>query len=140
MQTSPHDQPLKTPFFGESSKNQAFRSMQPEIHKLLLDIEFALLEIQEFTAGMNHSTYHADSKSKAALERKFEIIGEACSRIRNDFPEEFEKIRNGHQIIGFRNRLIHGYDSVDDAIVWDVLQTKLPDLLRGVEELLSIGG
>ena len=89
---------------------------------------------------MNLSSYQADSKSKAAVERKFEIIGEACSRIRNDFPEEFEKIRTGHQIIGFRNRLIHGYDSVDDAIVWDVLQTKMPDLLRGVEELLSIGG
>ena len=114
--------------------------MQPEIHKLLLDIQFALLEIQEFTSGMNLFSYQADSKSKAAVERKFEIIGEACSRIRNDFPEEFEKIRNGHQIIGFRNRLIHGYDSVDDAIVWDVLQTKLPELLACVEELLSIEG
>jgi len=114
--------------------------MQPEIHKLLLDIHLALMEIQEFTEGLNLSSYQADSKSKAAVERKFEIIGEACSRIRNDFPEEFEKVRNGHQIIGFRNRLIHGYDSVDDAIVWDVLQMKLPNLLKDVEELLSIGG
>ena len=114
--------------------------MQPEIHKLLLDIQSALLEIQEFTAGMNLSSYQVDSKSKAAVERKFEIIGEACSRFRSDFPEEFEKIRNGHQIIGLRNRLIHGYDSVDDAIVWDVLQTKLPELLACVEELLSIEG
>lgn len=104
--------------------------MQPEFHKFPLDIHFALLEIQEL----------ADSKSKAAVERKFEIIGEACSRIRNDFPEEFEKIRNGRPIIGFRNRLINGYNIVDDAIALDVLQTKLPDLLGGVEELLSIGG
>lgn len=79
--------------------------MQPEIHKLLLDIEFALLEIQEFTAGMNLSSYQADSKSNAAVERKFEIIGEACSRIRNDFPEEFEKIRNGHKLLGFETVL-----------------------------------
>ena len=43
----------------------------------------------------------------------------------------------GHSIIGFRNRLIHGYDSVDDDIVWDVIQTKLPDLAKEVESLLA---
>jgi len=48
--------------------------MQPEIHKLLLDIHLALMEIQEFTEGLNLSSYQADSKSKAAVERKFEII------------------------------------------------------------------
>ncbi len=45
-----------------------------------------------------------------------------------------------HLIIGFRNRLIHGYDSVDDGIVWDVLQTKLSDLLKGVEALIATRG
>jgi uncharacterized protein with HEPN domain len=111
--------------------------MQLELSKLLIDIRTALSEIQEFTDGMNLSSYRADSKCKAAVERKFEIVGEACTRTRDDFPETFEKVANGRHIIGFRNRLIHGYDSVDDGIVWDVLQTKLIDLLKDVEALLA---
>jgi uncharacterized protein with HEPN domain len=114
--------------------------MPPELNKLLIDIQAALLEIQEFTAGMDLNSYRADSKCKAAVERKFEIIGEVCTRMRDQFPETFEKIANGHHIIGFRNRLIHGYDSVDDGIVWDVLQTKLNDLLKGVEALIATRG
>jgi uncharacterized protein with HEPN domain len=114
--------------------------MRPELNKLLIDIQSALLEIQEFTTGMDLVAYRADAKCKAAVERKFEIVGEACTRMRNDFPEIFEKIANGHQIIGFRNRLIHGYDSVDDGIVWDVLQTKLRDLLKDVEALIESRG
>jgi uncharacterized protein with HEPN domain len=114
--------------------------MRPELNKLLIDIQSALLEIQKFTDGMDLIAYRDDSKCKAAVERKFEIVGEACTRMRDDFPETFERIANGHQIIGFRNRLIHGYDSVDDGIVWDVLQTKLPDLLKGVEALIESRG
>lgn len=114
--------------------------MQLELNKLLIDIRTALLEIQEFTDGMNLTSYRADSKCKAAVERKFEIIGEACTRMRDRFPDTFENMANGHHIIGFRNRLIHGYDSVDDGIVWDVLQTKLLDLLKDVEALLAKWG
>ena len=111
--------------------------MPPEVNKLLVDIQSALADIQEFTLGYDLLKYRQDAKCKAAVERKFEIVGEACGRIRDDFPSDFENIPHGHSIIGFRNRLIHGYDSVDDAIVWDLLQTKLPDLAREVESLLS---
>jgi uncharacterized protein with HEPN domain len=114
--------------------------MQPELNKLLIDIQAALMEIQEFTTGMDLIAYRADSKCKAAVERKFEVVGEACTRMRDGYPETFEKITNGHHIIGFRNRLIHGYDSVDDGIVWDVLHAKLPYLLSGVEVLLATRG
>jgi uncharacterized protein with HEPN domain len=114
--------------------------MPAELNKLLIDIQMVLLEIQDFIAGMDLNSYRADSKCKAAVERKFEIIGEACTRMRDRFPETFEKIANGHHIIGFRNRLIYGYDSVDDGIVWDVLQTKLSDLLKGVEALIATRG
>jgi len=110
--------------------------MPPEATKLLLDIQAALADIQEFTDGFDLPEYRSDSKCKAAVERKFEIIGEACTRLRDDCPDVFDKIPNGHLIIGFRNRLIHGYDSVDDGIVWDVLKTKLLDLERSVKSLL----
>ena len=58
-------------------------------------------------------------------------------RLRDRWPEPFAKIDGGSQIIGFRNRLIHGYDNVDDAIIWDVVTRKLPELTTRVEELMA---
>jgi len=110
--------------------------MPPKALKLLVDIRDASTDIKDFTCGMDLSKYRQDSKSRAAVERKFEVIGEACGRIRDQFPDLFEKLDAGPQIIGFRNRLIHGYDSVDDAIVWDVITRKLPGLERQVIELI----
>jgi uncharacterized protein with HEPN domain len=110
--------------------------MRPEALKLLIDIRDASSDIRDFTCGMDLSQYRHDSKSRAAVERKFEVIGEACGRIRDQFPDLFQKLDTGPQIIGFRNRLIHGYDSVDDAIVWDVITRKLPGLEKQVIDLI----
>jgi uncharacterized protein with HEPN domain len=109
--------------------------MQPEVLKLLVDIQQALDDVSNFTSGMTYSAYLEDAKCRADVERKFEIIGEACTRIRERFPEIFHSIDTGPQIIGFRNRLIHGYDNVDDAIVWDVVVHKLPILGNQIEKL-----
>jgi uncharacterized protein with HEPN domain len=102
--------------------------MPPEALKLLVDIQQSLAAIRDFTLGMDYEMYRNDEKSKAAVERKFEIIGEACGRLRDRFPDLFAEIGVGPQIIGFRNRLIHGYDNVDDAIIWDIVVRKLPEL------------
>jgi len=69
------------------------------------------------------------------VERKLEIIGEASSRLREKDPELFEKLPYGHQVIGLRNRVIHGYDSVDDGIIWDVVSNKLDAFVAVVESL-----
>ena len=69
------------------------------------------------------------------MERKCEIIGEACNRLSLRDEGVFEKITHAPQIIGFRNRLIHGYDAVDHAIVWDVVKNKLPLLKAEVDSL-----
>lgn len=82
-------------------------------------------------------TYEADPLRSAAVERKFEVIGEACNRLSLRDEETFEKISHAPQIIGFRNRLIHGYDAVDHAIVWDVIKNKLPLLEEEVNRLLG---
>ena len=111
--------------------------MQPEVHKLLVDIQLALEDIRNFTSGIDYADYQQDAKCRAAVERKFEVIGEACGRVRDRFPGIFEKIAAGPQIIGFRNRLIHGYDNVDDAIVWDIVTRKLPTLSLQVEKLME---
>lgn len=111
--------------------------MPPEARKLLVDLQRAMADIREFTQGMNLERYLQDTKCRAAVERKFEIIGEACTRLRDQFPDLFTRLPDGPRIIGFRNRLIHGYDNVDDAIVWDVTAHKLSPLAQEVDDLLA---
>jgi len=111
--------------------------MRDEVLKLLTDIREALAEIDDFVAGMDLLSYEADPMRRAAVERKFEIIGEACNRLSIRDEEMFEKITHAPQIIGFRNRLIHGYDAVDHAIVWDVVKHKLPLLKAEVDLLIG---
>jgi uncharacterized protein with HEPN domain len=111
--------------------------MQLEALKLPVDIRQALDDIRDFTSGMDFEDYRVDAKCRAAVERKFEVIGEACTRVRDRFPGIFEKIETGPQIIGFRNRLIHGHDNVDDAIVWDVVTRKLPELENQIMDLMK---
>jgi uncharacterized protein with HEPN domain len=88
--------------------------MPPEALKLLVDIQSSLAENRDFTAGMDDAAYRIDAKCRAAVERKFEIIGEACTRLRDRFPDFYSKIESGPQIVGFRNRLIHGYDNMNN--------------------------
>lgn len=79
--------------------------------------------------------YRDNAKCRAAVKRKFEVSGEACARIRNRSREIFRDIEAGPQISGFRNRLIHGYNEVDDAIVWGVILTKILILGAQVAQL-----
>jgi uncharacterized protein with HEPN domain len=65
---------------------------------------------------------------KAAVERKFAIIGEALIRLREDYPAFLERISDTEKIIGFRNVLVHGYDIIDDATVWSAIQSNLATL------------
>jgi uncharacterized protein with HEPN domain len=74
---------------------------------------------------------------RQAVERNFEIIGEAVKRLAQFDPSCAEGIGQYPQIIAFRNILIHGYDLVDHALVWGTVQTQLPALLRDVQTLLA---
>ena len=111
--------------------------MLPDTRKYLIDILSAAVDIKAFILGYDLATYRNDAKCRAAVERKLEIIGEACSRIRNEDPEAFDRMPYGHQVIGLRNRVIHGYDCVDDAIIWDVASDKLTAFAIEVEALAS---
>jgi uncharacterized protein with HEPN domain len=73
---------------------------------------------------------------RAAVERNFEIIGEALSQAQRFFPRIIGRITNEQQIISFRNRLIHGYATVKNALVWDIVQANPPRFRREVGELL----
>ena len=73
---------------------------------------------------------------RAAVERKFEIIGEALNHLARVAPDLPTRVSGYQRIIAFRNILIHQYADVDDRLVWDVLQTSLPALGEEISELL----
>jgi uncharacterized protein with HEPN domain len=111
--------------------------MQDETRKHLFDILQAANDIREFTSGLTYAGYIADAKTQAAVERKFEIIGEALNRIKRIDKPLVTTIPDHDRIITFRNIISHGYDIVNSAIVWDVVQNHLPSLERVVQDLLG---
>jgi uncharacterized protein with HEPN domain len=111
--------------------------MEREAKKLLLDILTSCRAIQEFTAGKSLNDYEQSRLLRSATEREFEVIGEALNRLDKLVPDVAAKISSKEQIISFRNRIIHGYDSVDDVIVWSVVQNNLPILSLEVETLIG---
>jgi uncharacterized protein with HEPN domain len=103
----------------------------------LEDLRIAARLIQQFTAGRTQESYSADPMCRAAVEREFEIIGEALNRLVQTDPALAAQVPNYRQIIAFRNQLSHGYHAVNDAVVWDIVQRDLPGLIGQVESLLA---
>ena len=111
--------------------------MQVEAKKYLYDIQRAALNVTQFTVGKSFDDYEQDVMLRAAVERQFEIIGEALAQLAKLDRIVAERISEHSRVIAFRNILIHGYADVDDLLVWDIVQTKLPVLRREVEVLLK---
>ena len=111
--------------------------MQIEAKSILYDIQLAVSRIQDFTRDVNFSDYQGDVMMRPAVERQFEIIGESVNRLSDINPRLDHRITERRRIIIFRNQLIHGYFVIDDRVVWDVIQTKLPVLAREVTEFLN---
>ncbi len=111
--------------------------MSHDPRKLLEDMRLACERVQRFTNGLAWEEYESNEMLRAAVERQFEIMGEALSRLLKLNASVASKISEHRRIIGFRNILIHGYDAVDDAIVWDVVKKNLPTFHREVEALLA---
>ncbi len=113
--------------------------MRPEVAKLLFDAHAACLAIASFTGGANFARYSNNALLRSAVERLLEIIGEALGRAVRLDPSLEHRVAEIHRIVGLRNRLIHGYDSVDDQLVWDLVQTKLPGLTALLSHALHAG-
>lgn len=86
---------------------------------------------------MDFKAYQASLITQRAVERNFEIVGEALNRIRQIDAELIERVSGYHRIIGFRNILIHGYDIIDEMIVWKAVENHLPVLVKEVKEILE---
>ena len=111
--------------------------MKPELRDNLEDAQKHGREILNFVSGMSLEQYSEDEKTRLAVERLFEIIGEALNRSYKLDPELVDSIPNYRQIISFRNILAHCYDTVEDRIVWGIIEESLPQLLSDLESLLK---
>ena len=111
--------------------------MEHDPDAYLFDIKRACNEIKEFTRDVSFEEYSRNSLVKAAVERKFLVIGEAMKRLQREHPDILNKITDHDKIIGFRNVLVHGYDIIDDTTVWSSIKDSLPTLQREVEDILG---
>ena len=111
--------------------------MEIEIRNHLCDIRDAAKFILESTAEISFEQYEQNQLLRSAVERHFEIIGEATRRLVNDDQSTAEKITGYQTIIGLRNRIAHEYDNIANQTVWNIIQNNLPTLLNEVITLLD---
>lgn len=104
----------------------------------LWDVQESIKAILEFTAGLDAESYAQNPLVQAAVERKFEIIGEALNQLSRVAPELAGKIPHLAQIIAFRNQLIHGYAVISHGTVWNIIQDALPELQKDIGNLLQV--
>jgi len=111
--------------------------MDHEIKTWLYDILQSIREVESYdeTKSKVFEEYLLDIKTKRAIERNLEIIGEAVNRIvkkDNNF-----RLENARKIIGARNRIIHGYDKITDELIWSIVINHLPKLRDEISKLLD---
>lgn len=103
----------------------------------LFDALEACRLIAQFTRGRTLADYDADPMLSAAVERKFEVIGEALKLADIADPSVADAIPDLRMIVGMRNRIIHGYDAVDSETIWNVVQVHLPRLKDQLEAVIG---
>ena len=110
--------------------------MMEKSKKYLSDILIAIDLIEKFTVEItDFNMYQNDLKTQSAVERQLAIIGEALNQLKK--VSSITEIKNDKQIIGFRNRLIHAYDSIDNSIVWAIINRHLKKLKEEIQSLSS---
>ncbi len=113
--------------------------MTSVVRKRLFDALNACRAIQDFVGEQDFTAYEQDPMLRSAVERQFEIIGEALGQARHEDDSLPERLPELSRIVVLRNRVIHGYDTVDDEIIWDIVQTKVPVLSQQLRILLDEG-
>lgn len=110
--------------------------MDNEIKKYLFDIKESVDSIENYLGDKrDFNVYKSDKMLRRAVEREFEIIGEAMNRI--DKIDSEIIISSKKQIISLRNRVIHGYDKIDDEIIWGTIVRHLPILKKEINNLMK---
>jgi uncharacterized protein with HEPN domain len=114
--------------------------MQPRALKYLLDIETVIAEIESFKALIDndYEKYCNNLVVKRATERDLEIIGEAVKNLLQVQPDI--QIQSSRKIIGLRNLISHAYDTVEDELIWGIIQKDIPRLAAEVEVIKNSWG
>ena len=111
--------------------------MRRDARAYLWDVKTAAGAILEFTAGLDSESDAETALVQSAVERKFEIIGEALAQLSRLDPALAHRIPNIREIVAFRSLLIHGYTAVMSDRVWRTVQQSLPHLRSVVTALLD---
>jgi uncharacterized protein with HEPN domain len=111
--------------------------MHADAEKLLWDASRAADRVARFIAGKAFADYLQDEYLRSAVERQFEIIGEALNRLARADPSTAAVISELPRVVAFRNILIHGYATVDNKLVWGVIETHLEPLRGRLAQLLA---
>lgn len=111
--------------------------MDIEIRTSVYDILNAINEIESFFADRpkDFNTYQNDLRTKRAIERNIEIIGEAMNRIL--IKDKTVQLSNARKIVNTRNRIIHGYDIVSDDIIWSIIIKHIPILKAEIQKMIN---
>ncbi|HPA41256.1 MAG TPA: DUF86 domain-containing protein [Candidatus Hydrogenedentes bacterium] len=99
----------------------------------MLDIAHAARAVVSFIEGMDETAFRGDMKTQAAVQHQIMIIGEASKRLTSAFREAHPDIP-WNAIARMRDRLIHGYGTVDLGVVWRTASEAIPGLLRVLED------
>lgn len=110
--------------------------MKAEAGKFLFDIRQAASLIEEFCRGKTFEHYQQEALLRSAVERQFEIIGEALGKLARVDAGLVLQVPDAPRIIAFRNVLIHGYATISNKLVWSVVVDDLPKLVETIEALL----
>lgn len=102
----------------------------------IIDILESIEKIENYIAGLSYEEFLNDTKTKDAVVRNLEIIGEAANQIHKEIMQKYKEIP-WSQITGLRHRLIHGYFVVDYKIVWEIISNELPQLKNQIKKILE---
>ena len=106
------------------------------INLLLNDIRQAIDRIEQYIKNLSFDAFSDDQKSVDAVVRNLEIIGEAASRLPDEFKEKYSEIE-WYKVVGLRHRIVHEYFGIDLEIVWQILHRDLPELKRKLVQVIS---
>jgi uncharacterized protein with HEPN domain len=111
--------------------------MDEKLKAWLFDVLQSIEEIESYFEGAEKMAEHYknDQKTKRAVERNLEIIGEAVNRIKKTQPDF--QLSHARKIIGTRNIIIHNYDIISDDLIWSIVTQYLPDLKKEIKEHLN---
>jgi uncharacterized protein with HEPN domain len=104
----------------------------------IMDMLESINKIEKYIEGLNYEQFVRDEKTKDAVVRNLEIIGEAANQIPKEIQQKFSNVPWA-QIIAMRNRMIHGYFAIDYRIVWDIVKIDIPLLKKELELILRKG-